>query len=409
MPRCPPIRSSCGIWAGKVFTRGEAWRSMAFFIGHWQMRGYGHWAVEEKATGRMIGRIGFLNPEGWPGFEVGWTLARQAWGKGYATEGGGVALQYAFKELDQRHVISLIHPDNTPSMRVAERLGEKREGTARLGEWDVLVYGDAHDRLFVSASTAESCERTRISKKNLPRTQSPYQNRYDLPGDKSPRSTTNFHDSGSSSACISSTRSAARSLFPFFALYITGKFNVGMTEAGILLGLLSLAGILGSVVGGGLTDRLGRRKLILFGLVASAVSALTFGVGKTVRLAVPRCGPRRAVFGGRRSRARRDDRRHSSEGAAAGRVRHSAGRRQHGLARRADRRRLRRPVVVFRAVRHRCRHQLCRRIALLSVHGGNEAGVRTNTMSRKGSSRRSATIGSCSPTRPLSRFSSPPC
>jgi MFS family permease len=65
--------------------------------------------------------------------------------------------------------------------------------------------------------------------------------------------------------------------FPFFALYITGRFNVGMTEAGILLGLLSLAGILGSVVGGGLTDRLGRRKLILFGLVASAVSALTFG------------------------------------------------------------------------------------------------------------------------------------
>jgi MFS family permease len=65
--------------------------------------------------------------------------------------------------------------------------------------------------------------------------------------------------------------------FPFFALYITGKFDVGMTEAGILLGLLSLAGILGSVIGGGLTDRLGRRKLILFGLVASALSALTFG------------------------------------------------------------------------------------------------------------------------------------
>jgi MFS family permease len=66
-------------------------------------------------------------------------------------------------------------------------------------------------------------------------------------------------------------------VFPFFALYITGKFHVGMTEAGILLGLLSLAGILGSVVGGGLTDRLGRRKLILFGLVASALSALTLG------------------------------------------------------------------------------------------------------------------------------------
>jgi MFS family permease len=65
--------------------------------------------------------------------------------------------------------------------------------------------------------------------------------------------------------------------FPFFALYITGKFHVGMTQAGILLGLLSLAGIVGSVIGGALTDRLGRRKLILFGLLASALSALSFG------------------------------------------------------------------------------------------------------------------------------------
>ena len=124
---------------GKPFTLGEAWRSIAFFMGHWQMRGYGQWAVDE--AGRMIGRIGFLNPEGWPGFEIGWTLARHAWGKGYATEGGRLALQYAFTNLDQRHVISLIHPDNVPSMKVAERPGEMREGTARIGEWDVQIYG----------------------------------------------------------------------------------------------------------------------------------------------------------------------------------------------------------------------------------------------------------------------------
>ena len=123
------------------FTRADAWRSIAFFMGHWQMRGYGHWAVEEKSSGRMIGRIGFLNPEGWPGFEIGWTLARHAWGKGYATEGGRRALDYAFKNLDRRHVISLIHPENTPSMKVAERLGEKREGHARVNDIDVLVYG----------------------------------------------------------------------------------------------------------------------------------------------------------------------------------------------------------------------------------------------------------------------------
>lgn len=126
---------------GTPFTRGDAWRSMAFFIGHWHLRGYGHWAVEEKSSGRMIGRIGFLNPDGWPGFEIGWTLAHHAWGKGYATEGGSRALRYAFEDLDQPHVISLIHPENTPSMRVAERLGEKPEGTATIGQWDVLVYG----------------------------------------------------------------------------------------------------------------------------------------------------------------------------------------------------------------------------------------------------------------------------
>jgi RimJ/RimL family protein N-acetyltransferase len=126
---------------GKVFTRNEAWRSIAFFIGHWQLRGYSHWAVEEKATGAMIGRIGFLNPEGWPGFEIGWTLARHAWGKGYATEGAKAALLYAFDTLDQRHVISLIHPGNTPSMRVADRIGERFERKTRLFEWDVLVYG----------------------------------------------------------------------------------------------------------------------------------------------------------------------------------------------------------------------------------------------------------------------------
>ena len=49
---------------GKVFTRLEAWRHMAFLVGHWRFRGYGHWAVEEKATGNFMGRIGFLNQIG---------------------------------------------------------------------------------------------------------------------------------------------------------------------------------------------------------------------------------------------------------------------------------------------------------------------------------------------------------
>jgi MFS family permease len=66
-------------------------------------------------------------------------------------------------------------------------------------------------------------------------------------------------------------------LFPFFALYITSKFNVGMTEAGIVLGVFSISSLFGSVIGGALTDRFGRRKLIIFGLIASAISTLTLG------------------------------------------------------------------------------------------------------------------------------------
>jgi MFS family permease len=73
-------------------------------------------------------------------------------------------------------------------------------------------------------------------------------------------------------------------LFPFFALYITQKFGVGMTEAGILLGMSSLFGLVGSMVGGALTDRFGRRQLILVGLVLSALSSLLFGLAADVRM-----------------------------------------------------------------------------------------------------------------------------
>jgi len=76
-------------------------------------------------------------------------------------------------------------------------------------------------------------------------------------------------------------------VFPFFALYITQKFNVGMTQAGILLGTFSLAGLIGGGFGGALTDRFGRRKLILFGLVFSAVSSVLLGITNSLVLMYP--------------------------------------------------------------------------------------------------------------------------
>jgi MFS family permease len=76
-------------------------------------------------------------------------------------------------------------------------------------------------------------------------------------------------------------------LFPFFALYITQKFGVGMTQAGILLGMSSLFGLVGSMVGGALTDKFGRKQLILFGLVFSAISTLGFGLVNDFNILYP--------------------------------------------------------------------------------------------------------------------------
>jgi RimJ/RimL family protein N-acetyltransferase len=126
---------------GAPFSTLEAWRHMAFMVGHWQLLGYGPFAVEEKSSGKLAGRIGFLNPAGWPGFELGWTLGREFWGKGYASEGARRALRYAFEEMNRDHVISLIHPDNKPSIKVAERLGEKVEGQTHLMGNDLLIFG----------------------------------------------------------------------------------------------------------------------------------------------------------------------------------------------------------------------------------------------------------------------------
>ena len=126
---------------GKPYTPTEAWRHMAMIVGHWQLRGYSHWAVEEKHGGEFVGRIGFFNPVGWPGFEIGWTLARSRWGRGYALEGARAALAWARDRLRADHVISCIHPENRNSIRVAEKLGQKFEYRTRVLDIPVFVYG----------------------------------------------------------------------------------------------------------------------------------------------------------------------------------------------------------------------------------------------------------------------------
>jgi|SRR6267142_6278775 len=131
---------------GKTLSRHLAWRNLAMIVGHWHLRGYGPWAVEERSTGQLVGRIGFWNPEGWPGFELGWILRRQFWGRGYATEGARAALDFAFTHMDHQQVISLIYPENAASIRVAQRLGEELAGRVEITGRSAQVYRIARAR-----------------------------------------------------------------------------------------------------------------------------------------------------------------------------------------------------------------------------------------------------------------------
>jgi RimJ/RimL family protein N-acetyltransferase len=128
-------------YIGGPLDRATGWRQIAMFIGHREIRGWTNSAVIERASGRLIGRGGLWQPDGWPGLEVGWILARGAWGRGYATELGQAVRDHAFGELGMAHLISLIHPDNAASIRVAEKIGSKIEGEHDLNGTPHLIYG----------------------------------------------------------------------------------------------------------------------------------------------------------------------------------------------------------------------------------------------------------------------------
>ena len=120
----------------------DAWEHIAKHVGHWALKGCGKWAVDERATGRFVGRVGLYDPPyDWPGLELGWTLTRDCWGKGYATEAARAALAWGFETFKANEIISAIHPDNAASIRVAVRLGERRLREGMIHGKPCLIYG----------------------------------------------------------------------------------------------------------------------------------------------------------------------------------------------------------------------------------------------------------------------------
>lgn len=124
------------VGAGIANTSDMAWRSVSAMLGHWEMLGYGLWAVTLRdgplRDGSLIGHVGFIDIAGWPGFELGWLLGKDFWGRGYAFEAAEAARRIAFEDLKKDRVISLIREGNAPSIRLARKLGAQREGEVEL-------------------------------------------------------------------------------------------------------------------------------------------------------------------------------------------------------------------------------------------------------------------------------------
>jgi len=120
-------------------TREQAWSVMESSLGQWALRGYGLFALERVADECFIGFTGVLHPADWPEPELSYSLSRAAWGYGFATEAARAARAWAFGQRGFERLASFILPENTGSIRVAQKLGATLDGTVTLrgfeAEW----------------------------------------------------------------------------------------------------------------------------------------------------------------------------------------------------------------------------------------------------------------------------------
>jgi RimJ/RimL family protein N-acetyltransferase len=131
---------------GAPLSRWHTWRALAAYVGHWQLRGYGPYAVVDRSTDVTMGVVGLWFPGEWPEPEIKWSLARQFWGRGFAAEAAAVVRDMVAGDLRWNRLVSVILPGNERSKRVARRIGGQLEKSIafRDGIAEMFVY-DLHD------------------------------------------------------------------------------------------------------------------------------------------------------------------------------------------------------------------------------------------------------------------------
>lgn len=127
-------------FVGEPMSRFDAWRGFIGSIGHWALRGFGMWAVEDRASGKLAGRVGIIHHDGWPEPELGWHIYDGFEGQGLAFEAAKAARLHAARYLGLDRVVSNIDAANTRSLALAQRLGATFERDAMLIEWPVQIW-----------------------------------------------------------------------------------------------------------------------------------------------------------------------------------------------------------------------------------------------------------------------------
>lgn len=132
---------SKGIGGPKIV--GPTWRAFAAELGHWEMLGYGMWAVTIRGDNDAVGLVGPWTPEDWPETEIGWMIFDEAVeGTGVAFEAAKAAIAHAYDALNWRTAVSYIAPGNDRSIKLAEKLGAKLDVMATVPDPEdpCLVY-----------------------------------------------------------------------------------------------------------------------------------------------------------------------------------------------------------------------------------------------------------------------------
>lgn len=153
--RIGDFQECAAMWSDPIVTKytigspspaNRTWGRMMTYVGHWELLGFGYWAIEENISKKFIGELGFadfkrdISPsiEGVP--EIGWAFAAHCHGKGYATEALKAALVWGDQNLNTPRTVCLIHGENTASFRLAEKSGYRRYAETIYNEQSNLLY-----------------------------------------------------------------------------------------------------------------------------------------------------------------------------------------------------------------------------------------------------------------------------